>query len=214
VPECLSDAACTDQNVCTIDLCIDGACSHEPVPPGGTEAVCNDMADDDCDGVVDCDDPDCVGIDTCPPIKRDPSRIVFGPPGGLDLFTSHGRVEPTEPIDPGTVEVGWMVSNGRGPVYRGALIPGDLTANRKRNRFVFKDSGARSGQAKRFGIYRAKIRITRRGTSYGYKIKAYGDLSAATDPDMVVQFYIGDQVWVHDEPWIPRGNGWRSTAFD
>jgi hypothetical protein len=172
------------------------------------------MADDDCDGVIDCDDPDCAGIDTCPPIKRDPARIIFGAPGELDLFTSHGRVEPTESIDPGSVEVGWMVSNARGHVYRGALISGDFNANRKRTTFRYKDRGARHGNSRRFGIYRAKIRITRGGTSYGYKIKAYGDLSAATDPDMVIQFYIGDQVWIHDKPWIPRSNGWTSTSFE
>lgn len=172
------------------------------------------MADDDCDGLIDCDDPDCAGIDGCPPIKRDPSRIIFGGAGNLDRFTSHGRVEPGHPIDVGSVEIGWLISSPRGPVFKAALIPGDFRANPKGTVFRFVDKDARRGRGKRFGISRAKIRITRRGTSYGYKIDAYGDLSAATDGDMALQFYIGDRIFVHDKPWQRQSNGWRSTAFD
>jgi hypothetical protein len=172
------------------------------------------MADDDCDGLIDCDDPDCAGVAPCPPIKRDPSRIVFGPPGKLDRFTSHGRVEPGEPLDPSTVEVGWLLSNAQGPIFKAALIPGDFTVDPSHTTFRFVDRDARRGHGKRFGILRARIRITRGGTSYGFKIQAYGDLSKATDPDMVLQFYIGDHVFVHDQPWTRNGAGWRSSSFE
>jgi hypothetical protein len=40
---------------------------HVDAPPGTTTAeVCNDMIDNDGDGLVDCHDPDCSGIDGCP----------------------------------------------------------------------------------------------------------------------------------------------------
>lgn len=170
--------------------------------------------DDDCDGVVDCDDPDCAGIGLCPSIQRDPSKIVFGGPGALDQFKSHGRVEPGETIDVGSVEVGWMVSGPSGAIYRGALMAGDFSPNTKNTVFRFLDPGARDGRGKRFGIYKAKIRRTRDGTSYGYKVEAYGDFSGANTPAMTIQFYIGDQIFIHDHPWIQTSYGWKATAFE
>jgi hypothetical protein len=35
------------------------------VPLGPTEIFCADGLDDDCDGLVDCDDPDCDGDNAC-----------------------------------------------------------------------------------------------------------------------------------------------------
>lgn len=173
------------------------------------------MQDNDCDGLVDCDDPDCAGIDICPPIKKDPSKIIFGKgPNGMDVFKSHGRVEPGEPIDVGEVEVGWMVSGPNGHIYRAALIPGDFRANNKKTTFRFIDRRVRTeGRSRRFGIFKAKVRISRGGTSYGYKILAYGDLSKATTPDMVIQFYIGDKIFIHDDEWTQTSYGWKATPF-
>jgi hypothetical protein len=170
------------------------------------------MADDDCDGLVDCDDPDCNDVAPCPPIKRDPSRIVFGRPGESDQLTSHGRVEPRVRVDPSTVEVGWMLTNGRGAIWRGALIPGDLRVSRSGTRFFYEDPEARHGRGKRFGISRVKIRKTRGGTSYNYRIEAYGDFSAA-GPDMALQFYVGEENFFFEAPWMPRPWGYRSRAF-
>ena len=36
------------------------------VPTADTEAVCDDMVDNDCDGVRNCEDPDCSGVGDCP----------------------------------------------------------------------------------------------------------------------------------------------------
>ncbi len=40
-------------------------CAADCGTPPGTETVCDDGADDDCDGNVDCDDVDCVGEPIC-----------------------------------------------------------------------------------------------------------------------------------------------------
>lgn len=196
--------------VCDVDCGCPATCV--PVPE-----VCNNMLDDDCDGLIDCDDTaDCPP--PCPSIKKDPSTIKFGPPGaGLDAFKSHGRVEPTESVDVTANVVGWVVSNARGAVYRGVLQPSDWTVNTRGTVFRYVDKEARlgAGRGKRDGIAKAKLRITRGGTSYGYKVLAYGDLSAATDPDMTIQFYLGNpsKTYSHSEPWKHTKAGWKATGF-
>jgi hypothetical protein len=182
----------------------------DPVPE-----ICTNMIDDDCDGLVDCDDTgDCPP--PCPPIQKDPSTIKFGPPGeGLDRFKSHGRVEPGTSVDVTSNVVGFVVSSQHGIVYRGVLQPGDWTTNTQHTVFKYVDSEARFGRGKRDGISKAKIRITRGGTSYGYKVQAYGDLSAATDPNMTIQFYLGNptRTYSHSEVWKQTATGWKASGF-
>jgi len=214
-PECVLPEDCADGDNCTEDICVEGRCSNPPLEnPPPNETICNDMVDNDCDLLFDCDDPDCAGIAPCPPIKKDPTKIIFDARGDLDRMTSHGRVEPGEAIDVSQVEVGWMISKAGQPIYRAALIPGDFKANPKKTFFRFVDRGARDGRSKRFGIYRAKVRISRGGTSYGFRIDAFGDFSAADTPDMSIQFYIGDHIFIHDKPWRRTSYGWRAESFD
>jgi len=65
------------------------------------------------------------------------------------------------------------------------------------------------------GISKAKIRITRGGTSYGYKVQAYRDLSAATDANMTIQFYLDNptRTYSHSELWKKTATGWKASGF-
>lgn len=82
-PECSFDADCKADVSCVAGRCVGGTCLFLPVdakcdpkqtcdptvgctpplstctPTGAAETVCNDGKDDDCDGRIDCDDPDC-----------------------------------------------------------------------------------------------------------------------------------------------------------
>jgi hypothetical protein len=54
---------CDDNDPCTDDACApDVGCIHEPTanPPSPSEASCSDGVDDDCDGVFDSGDTDCL----------------------------------------------------------------------------------------------------------------------------------------------------------
>ena len=79
---------CDDGDPCTVNECVDGECVHTPIDadgdgyapiacgggdcddddpnvnPGVME-LCSDGIDNDCDGLVDCDDPDCAGAEGC-----------------------------------------------------------------------------------------------------------------------------------------------------
>ena len=57
--------------------------------------------------------------------------------------------------------------------------------------------------------------ITRYRRSYGYVVQAYGDMSAATDPEMSLQFYVGNQPTpaIHTERWTRSRDGWVAHGF-
>ena len=91
VPSCCGDLVCEgveDSSNCSLDcgapqVCGDGLChSNEnsctcPAdcgPPPSIEIVrstCSDGLDNDCDGLTDCSDPDCVGDSACPVCDND-----------------------------------------------------------------------------------------------------------------------------------------------
>ncbi|MCD4740092.1 hypothetical protein K8R43_02760, partial [archaeon] len=93
VMNCSTDADCNDEQVCTIDQCINNTCNYDQITSctdndgccpeectantdndcssgggggGGCgiteepEVTCNDGLDNDCDGLIDMDDPDCA----------------------------------------------------------------------------------------------------------------------------------------------------------
>jgi hypothetical protein len=200
---CETSSDCDDQDVCTDDACINHTCTHGPAATPPVE-VCDNGSDDDCDQLIDCDDPECAAVRPCKSIGRDPSVIRFGRPGKPDLFKSHGNVVPTASFDIASQEVAWVLSNSHGIIYGGSLIPGDLILKGP-HAYYFTDLGALKGTGKRFGIFKAKVWGT--GSVY-YKIKAYGDLSSATEPQMPLQFYIGDQTFIVDTTWRKTSHGW------
>jgi len=66
---CEVAADCKDTNVCTRDTCSEGVCRHDIrgacaqcVPD---VEICGDAVDNDCDGSVDCADPNCAAAPGC-----------------------------------------------------------------------------------------------------------------------------------------------------
>jgi hypothetical protein len=66
---CSSAAECSDNNDCTDDACTSGACTHTTIPECPacvpTVEVCSDGLDNDCDEIVDCEDPNCSASPSC-----------------------------------------------------------------------------------------------------------------------------------------------------
>ena len=172
------------------------------------QEICDNEVDDDCDTLVDCvDEVDCAPEQEPCKILRDPSLIRFNPNNpGRDFFTSRGRVLLNEPVDLASEEIGWFVSNSGGYIFQGALIAGDLNVARP-GKGTFTDREASQGRGRRFGIFTARVKV-RNGVAY-YAVKAFGDFSAATGPEMTVQFYIGHQTWGLTGMWRQLPNGWK-----
>jgi hypothetical protein len=175
---------------------------------------CSNMIDDDCDNLVDCLDPDCPpnGM-PCPIAKKDPTDIRFAP--GMDRLRSKAVLEPPDgaPVDLSSVNVGILLTNPNGTLYR-VEIPGSLLTPPDGNVRRFRNLAARTDP--NGGLYEMKVKRQRGGNGYSVSTISYADLSGATDPQMRVQFYLGDQVFITiDTPWKLIGSpqkpiGWRA----
>ena len=61
--DCNGDSCGANGLVCSGNACV---CSGNGGTAQASESTCNDSHDNDCDGLTDCADPQCAGIDGCP----------------------------------------------------------------------------------------------------------------------------------------------------
>jgi hypothetical protein len=159
-------------------------------------------------------DPDCFLIFPCPPAKKDPTMIRYGRAGDLDMFRGHAKLE-MAPTDLTVTPVGVLLSNLGGPIYSDGLPAGALTGDPNGRTFRFRNPDARTGG----GMYALKIKRNLDKISYTFSFTSYGDLSGATDENMRLHFYVGNdpdaasegRIFVTlDAPWKRTPNGWRA----
>jgi hypothetical protein len=64
---CRTTADCADGDPCTDEICAEGICGFSPSQacPACEPEVCDDGADNDCDGLTDCADVDCAQSAAC-----------------------------------------------------------------------------------------------------------------------------------------------------
>ncbi len=191
------DEECDDGNTADGDGCSKDCMKQE---------ICADLVDNDGDGLIDCDDPDCP---ECLHITKDPASVTFKD-AGPDVYKVHGRIDPVTPIAPTTEEVGILLTNADGIIYKALLYPGDITGRRDA-RFLFVDRAARKGNGIRGGI--GKLTIRRLAHRYWFTVETYGDLRGATLPVMTVQLMIGDDVFSYKSEWKRTRTGWK-VDFD
>jgi hypothetical protein len=172
------------------------------------------MVDNDGDGLVDCADPDCALVFPCLVASKDPTIIQFGGAGRLDSIRGHAKLE-MAPVDITAMPVSVLLSNPTGRIYADGLPAGALTASPSGTTFLFRNSDARTNG----GMYSLKIKKNRDNSTYTFGFTSYGVLSAATDPNMRLQFYIGDdanaardgRIFITlDQAWTRTPRGWRA----
>ncbi|HXC53533.1 MAG TPA: hypothetical protein VN634_21785 [Candidatus Limnocylindrales bacterium] len=246
-----NDAPCSDGSPCTPhDQCVAGQCTGtgtvcgdgivetgcgETCDPDDHE-ICNNLIDDDGDGLIDCADPDCAEAPEptctdacqpappCVPLARDPA-IIYIPELEQDLasearerpsvgrFTFHGRMVPESAINP--LVDGFVVSltNANGVIYSAEVKPVDLQASGEKRWFYrAPDDGSpvREGIAK----LRVRRRVDRGEVGFAIRVTAYGDFSAATLPVMTTQVYFGDDVAYVTAEWTSRPGRWTLFPAD
>jgi cysteine-rich repeat protein len=162
--------------------------------------ICTDFVDNDGDGQIDCIDPDCE----CGPIGRDPGAIRFAATPGTDNFTVHGSFVPGTQISPATENIGFLLSNKNGKVFE---VHAGLGSVRQlgRNLFRFRDQNA---VRTRHGLARVDVRYYPKRNNYTFVVKAYGDLTLATEAEMTLEFVLGDDPFVNTSTWAKTPKGW------
>jgi hypothetical protein len=193
-------------------------------PPNGE--ICNNLVDDDGDLLVDCDDPDCAPlseescgadcmlVEPCQPIEKDPATIRFDE-GGLDSFWIHGRFALQSAMDPTVEGFGVSLSNSNGLIYRATIAPELL--RRTNGRYIFRDAGARRGEnVTANGVYTAGVRVRKfRGVDYlVFRLRAYADFSAATQSRMATGIVVGNDIGSLTADWTATRDGWRLSQRD
>ncbi len=238
---CDDGDSCTATDICTSGFCagggavcgdgvIDPSCSETCEPTLGVQ-LCDSQFDEDGDGLIACADPDCCEdlvtpscgancqvANYCKPILNDPSvlKIRVTEP---DFYKIHGRVN----VNPATwnpLVTGFTIilSNPTGVIYRSTLAGSDLRYKGVQ-RYIWKDRSAKNGLGLRNGLELVRMKVTKDIDTGGLffahiKVKAYGDFSAAIEPDMTTQFLGVEDTAILTATWTQRRGGWILRAAD
>ena len=228
---CDDGSVCSTSEICTGGLCIaqattcgdgvvDPVCGEmcEPVPG---EEVCDSPLDLDGDGLVGClDVEDCCGtIDSpngiscsstcqltelCRPIIDDPAIIKFRE-GGQDFSKMHGRVTVSPSFNASMQTMTYLITNDYGDVMR-YEIPAGALESKKAGRWRYRNRDARENG----GVlsFNSRLRNFEDGLYYTFKIKTYGDYSAATEAKMATQVFGVEGVAILQTDWTKKKRGW------
>ena len=215
----MSTCSCGDGELTGLEEC-------DPPAVAGTFEDCNNLVDDDGDGMVDCNDPGCdpntraticdegcTNDLVCELVKDDPATIRYDWSGKPDVLQLHGRFELHDALNPTIEGVTFEISNEQGAIYRAFLDASLLRSNANGTRYKFLDKTAKqlgqSGIAG--GLY--KVGLIRRdfdGVPYvTFRIRAYGDFKFATKVQMTTQVSVGTATGALTADWTPVTGAWK-----
>ncbi len=203
-----------------------------PVRKPPVAEVCVNLADDDGDGLVDCQDPDCLpaaesatlcgpmcrSVPACQPLYDDPAKIKFRMPNKLDMLKLFGRAAPSRELDIYNNAVGFMIGNNHGVVYSTPWIWGyEMKANGEHTRFTYRAPADGTPKVRLLKIKKF-MNYTTGLYEYMFKIKLEADLQAANPigspyseedlSQMFSMFQVGDAPFYINAAWERRGYGW------
>ncbi len=166
-----------------------------------------------CVGEVSCS-VDCSFAASCTNVTRDPGRIFFAKEEGeLDFLFVHATFRNQLNVRADGAPFHIVLSNENGVIFTGQLPSGILAGNARGTRYRFKNKLLGRGENSDPGVAVVKLKKKKKKSeghqSYSFKVKAYGDLSAATLPRMVTQVGIANEVAVIRGEWTKIRKGWR-----
>jgi uncharacterized repeat protein (TIGR01451 family) len=209
---CASAADCDDGNACTSDACTAGVCRSQVIDGcsgdgpgngagGGACAggacgqagrggeVCGDCEDNDGDGLVDYEDPDCC--EQVDPLTLGRMAMRTRPRASDDALRLRSRALAASPaaLDPVRGGVTLQVSDGAGRLYCHDLAM--VTSRRARKRGVFRFTDRKGTRAD--GLQRVRLKIRKDGTVVFRAAGKKLDLRTPADGGVQVTLRIGGQ---------------------
>lgn len=186
--------------------------STSAMPPGNTNPCrpdCTYCGDGVQNGTETCDDGNHIDTDDCRNdctvrLHHDPTAIRFHSSGTLnDWLFVHGRWPIRYSVDPTNQVVGVRLINANGVVYSAELPAGAVQP--AEGRWVrFRDVTVKHNP--NGGI--ALFKVRQRPNWYAVTAKAYGDLSAATLPEMTIEVFFGQSQFTNSGTWKRTATGW------
>jgi cysteine-rich repeat protein len=181
-------------------------------PPNGNpcRTDCTYCGDALVNGAETCDDGNAVNNDDCRndcmgALRKDPATIKFhSSEGETDRLKVRGGFTTDYDIDAGAMVVGVRLSNASGVIYSADLPVGAM--GQVGNRYDFRDRDAKSDPLG--GISRFWLKPGANGR-YHVALTAYGDLSAATTPEMTIEVRFGGSSYVSGGTWDQKKYGWK-----
>jgi hypothetical protein len=137
-----------------------------------------------------------------------PDKIIFGRHGKKDSLLVRSAFALGTVLDPAHETFHIVLSNSAGVIYQGTLTPGDLVHTGKGQRFAFMDHGARIGPGIRGGLASVVILPVPLDAGIRVDVLAFGNLAAATLPDMTLTITLGNDTIARTTTWEKRVNGW------
>jgi hypothetical protein len=187
VPECQTDADCAERSPSGGFVCVDGRC----VPPGGE--ICGNCIDDDGDGLVDFEDPDCCAAQEGQLFQMDlrnarlrprraTGRTLLRVKGALARSGLAGR------IDPLAQQVGIQIRSADQGELLCATIPAGKFLKRKKG-YVFSQKRTPLPAELGRNLNRVRIKPLKSGV-VAFRAKGRQTM-IATPPEGALQISVG-----------------------
>lgn len=127
-----------------------------------------------------------------------------------DLIRIGTRIFPTASVNPFDDGFTFTLSNSSGSLFSETLSPGVVTEKPNGRRWVYKNPAAPASG----GIHTMTMQEMN-GPAGGYivYVRAYTDLSAATEAEMTTGIVVGSSSFFDNSDWNPRKSGWRHVFW-
>jgi uncharacterized repeat protein (TIGR01451 family) len=156
---CNTVADCDDGDACTADSCTGGACRHDAIaqcePKPKPVEICGNCIDDDGDGLVDGDDPDCC--DETAPLDLRTMKIKESTGKAGNRLRVKARYAATVPVDfdPMHQDTQIQITDGNGQVFC-QTVTADHWTHKHHPVFRFKDKTHSFAGGLKIGKFRMK----------------------------------------------------------
>jgi hypothetical protein len=187
---CNTDDDCDDQDACTVDTCSAGVCvSTASENCGRVAEICGDCIDNDGDGLVDYEDPDCCGEPLALNVKRLRIRPTTKPVPGhrLRLRGLYAQLLAAG-FDPMTQTTEIQLSEPDGQIFCTTIPPKYWKHPRKRL-FKFRDKTGTLAS----GLRKTRFKVTRKGRIFFGAAGRNMSLPPAQWNNVRVTVSVGDQ---------------------